>query len=118
MLNAQPRILTNQVGYEATLAKRAVVIADTKPGQAALSKPDLATIRLIDIKTNQSVYQGPVTYTGPVAKWKSWQFWTLDFSSCRTEGSYRLEVMTPGGIVSSYPFIIGRNVLEKPLFPT
>ena len=105
LTQAQPRILTNQVGYEATLSKRAVVMADTKL--------DLSTFRLINDKTNQSVYQGAVVYSGPVGKWKNWQFWTLDFSSWRTEGTYKLEIQTPSGAITSYPFIIGKNVLEK-----
>lgn len=98
---AQPRILTNQVGYEVDLAKRAVVVAD--------SKLELSIFKLVDSRTGKSVYEGPLVYSGPVAKWKSWQFWTLDFTAVTTAGDYRLEV----GSVSSYPFIIGKNVLEK-----
>ena len=105
LTQAQPRILTNQVGYEATLSKRAVVMADTKL--------DLSTFRLINDKTNQSVYQGAPVYSGPVSKWKNWVFWTLDFSNWLKEGSYQLQVTLRGGPISSYPFIIGKNVLEK-----
>jgi hypothetical protein len=104
-LLAQPRILTNQVGYEPSLPKHAVVMADTKL--------DISTFQLIDTKTNQSIYQGTVTYTGPVQKWKNWQFWALDFSNFQTEGSYVLQISPPGQTITSYPFIIGRNVLEK-----
>lgn len=103
-IQAQPRILTNQVGYEATLPKRAVLVADTKA--------DLSTFQLVDTKTNKSVYQGNITYSGLVQKWKNWQFWTLDFSNFQTEGTYRIELTQPEKTIS-YPFIIGKNVLEK-----
>jgi len=93
------------VGYEVTLTKRAVVMTDTKL--------DISIFRLVDSRDGRTVYEGPVVYSGPVAKWKNWQFWTLDFSSWRTEGTYKLEIQTPSGAITSYPFIIGKNVLEK-----
>ena len=106
------RILTNQVGYEVSLAKHAVVMAD--------SRLDIPSFQLIDTRTGQSVYQGVPVYKGPVSKWKSGVFWTLDFSGWLKEGTYRLEVAWPGngagsttGTISSYPFLIGKNVLEK-----
>ena len=102
---ASPRILTNQVGYEVSLAKHAVVMAGTKL--------DLSSFRLIDTRTGQSVYEGAAVYRGTVGKWKNREFWTLDFSSYQTAGVYRLELTLPAGAVTSYPFIIGRNVLEK-----
>lgn len=104
-IQAQPRIVTNQVGYEVSLPKHAVIMADVKM--------DIASFQLADARTGQSVYQGTPVYCGPVNKWKNWVFWTLDFSNVLKEGSYRLEVTTPSGPVSSYPFIIGKNVLEK-----
>jgi hypothetical protein len=103
-LRAQ-RILTNQVGYEATLPKRAIVMAD--------EKLDITSFDLVDTRTGQSVYKGASIYKGPVSKWKKFQFWTLDFSNHQTEGNYRLDIALPGKTISSYPFIIGRNVLEK-----
>ncbi|HEY4206723.1 MAG TPA: cellulase N-terminal Ig-like domain-containing protein, partial [Puia sp.] len=58
-LNAQPRILTNQVGYEVSLSKKAVVMADTRL--------DLASFQLIDTHTGQPVYQGTPVFSGPVS---------------------------------------------------
>jgi thiol-disulfide isomerase/thioredoxin len=103
-LRAQ-RIVTNQVGYEVSLPKHAVVMADTRQ--------DITSFRLVDTYTGLSVYQGVPLHQGPVDKWKNRVFWTIDFSNWLKEGNYRLEVTTPAGAVSSYPFIIGKNVLEK-----
>jgi len=104
-IHAQPRILTNQVGYKVSLPKHAVIMAD--------AKMDIPSYQLIDTRTGQSVYQGAPVYSGPVSKWKNWVFWTLDFSNWLKEGSYQLQVTLRGGPISSYPFIIGKNVLEK-----
>jgi len=99
------RILTNQVGYEATLSKRAIVVAN--------EKLDITSFNLVDTRTGQSVYQGAAVYNGLVGKWKNFQFWTLDFSSQQAEGTYTINLTLPSGTITSYPFIIGRNVLEK-----
>ncbi|HVV03266.1 MAG TPA: cellulase N-terminal Ig-like domain-containing protein, partial [Puia sp.] len=49
-IQAQPRIVTNQVGYEVSLPKHAVIMADVKM--------DIASFQLVDARTGQSVYQG------------------------------------------------------------
>jgi len=104
-LHAQPRILTNQVGYESTLPKRAVVMA--------VEKLDITAFNLIDTRTGQSIYQGVPKYKGPVAKWKNWKFWTLDFSTIDKEGTYTIQITLPDKTTTSYPFLIGKNILEK-----
>ncbi|MDO6433124.1 glycoside hydrolase family 9 protein [Flavitalea sp. BT771] len=103
-LKAQ-RILTNQVGYEATLPKHAVIMAE--------EKLEITAFNLIDTRTGQSIYQGIPVYKGSVSKWKNWTFWILDFTSQQTEGTYTIRLSLPGKTTTSYPFIIGRNVLEK-----
>ena len=103
---AQPvRVVTNHVGYESGKAKRAVIVADVKL--------NITNFNLTDVKTGKVVFTGKPVFSGPVDQWKSWQFWTMDFSSFKIDGSYRLSVVLPGGVVSSYPFIIGKNVLEQ-----
>jgi peroxiredoxin len=106
LLRAQSlHVLTNHVGYEATKAKRAVVMAD--------GKQNLNAFYLIDDSTGRVVYHGRPVYSGPVDKWKNRLFWTLDFSAYTIPGVYRLRVTgaSPGTI--SAPFSIGHNVLEK-----
>ena len=102
---APPRILTNQVGYEYNKSKRAVIISDNRLA--------IASFQLIDDQTGKTVYSGRPKFAGPVDKWKHWLFWTLDFTGYTTAGSYRLQVSLPNGPIRSYPFIIGKNVLEK-----
>ena len=103
-----PRVLTNQVGYEGSKPKRAVVV--TK------SHVPLSSFQLIDDSTGSTVYQGKPVYSGPVGKWKQWKFWTIDFTPYTAAGTYRLRVFgaaTSGSSATSWPFIIGSNVLEK-----
>src|SRR6202012_5260143 len=75
------RVLTNQVGYEDSKAKHAVVMADRK-----LTLP---AFYLIDDSTGRIVYHGKLVFSGPVDHWKNWQFWTIDFSPYTTPGVYR-----------------------------
>jgi len=106
LLNAQPiKIVTNQVGYESTKAKRAVIVAD--------EKLNIGQFQLVDANTGSAVFAGKPVYSGPVSKWKHFIFWTIDFSGLTTPGKYRLTATTPNGTVSSYPFAIGDGVLEK-----
>ncbi len=99
------KIVTNQVGYEYSKAKHAVIVAD--------SKMAISTFRLIKEDTRQIVYTGKPAFSGPVSKWKNWLFWTIDFSGYIIPGTYQLQVVLPKSTISSYPFIIGKNVLEK-----
>jgi len=99
------KIVTNQVGYDADKPKRAVIVAD--------NKMEINQFTLVDANTDSIVFKGTPVYSGPVDKWKKFQFWTIDFSSYTTPGSYKLQAIIPKGMVSSYPFVIGKSVLEK-----
>ncbi|WP_420149929.1 glycoside hydrolase family 9 protein [Spirosoma sp.] len=106
VLKAQTiKVLTNQVGYEQTKAKQAIVMADRQMA--------IPSFQLINSITGKAVYSGKPVFSGPVSKWKNWLFWTADFSSYTTEGTYQIQISTGGKNVSSYPFVIGRNVLEQ-----
>ncbi|HTI94572.1 MAG TPA: redoxin domain-containing protein [Puia sp.] len=98
---ASVRILTNQVGYESSKSKRAVI--------EATNRLTLSAFQLINDSTGKVVYTGKPSFCGPVDKWKHLLFWTIDFSPYSTTGVYRIKV----GASSSHPFSIGRNVLEK-----
>jgi hypothetical protein len=106
MLFAQQlKIVTNHVGYELDGAKKAIVVAN--------SKISLISFQLVDANNGQQVYSSSIVYSGPVNKWKSFMFWTMDFSSFTTVGTYKVQIALPQGKVFSYPFTIGRNVLEQ-----
>ncbi|WP_216848843.1 glycoside hydrolase family 9 protein [Pedobacter sp. L105] len=98
------KVLTNHVGYEDNKAKQAILVAD--------SKITVPIFKVIDMKTGRPVFSGKPVFSGTVDQWKKWQFWTIDFSRFTTDGSYRIEVSSAKGGVSSYPFLIGKNVLE------
>jgi hypothetical protein len=99
------KVVTNHVGYEDDKAKRAIIVTD--------HKLNITTFSLIDVKTGKTVYSNKPIFNGPVDKWKNWQFWTIDFSPFTTDGTYKLQVDLPDGSASSYPFLIGKNVLEQ-----
>ena len=105
-LSAQPlKILVNHIGYENSLPKKAIVEADTKI--------ELKEFQLIDAGSGKVVYNGKVIYSGGVDKWKHFIFWTMDFSDFITNGNYKIQITVNNKTVSSYPFIIGKNVLEQ-----
>jgi len=104
-LHAQSfKVLTNHVGYEDNKVKRAIVVGDSK-----FSAPDFT---VVDVKTGKTAFTGKTVFKGAVAQWKNWQFWTIDFSPLIQDGTYRIDVASAKGMISSYPFIIGKNVLE------
>jgi len=98
------KVVTNQAGYEDTQAKKAIIVADK---QYAIS-----SFELVD-EAGKTVFGGKPVYSGKVNGWKGREFYTVDFSSFDKDGNYRLQVDLPGKKISSYPFKIGKNVLEQ-----
>jgi hypothetical protein len=105
VLAQQLKIVTNNVGYESDGSKKAIALAD--------NKLQVASFQLINANNGMQVYSSKAVYDGRVSKWKNWKFWTLDFSAFNTPGSYKVQILSPNGKVSSYPFTIGKNVLEQ-----
>jgi len=99
------KIVTNHVGYEDNKAKHAVIVSD--------HQLNLASFNIIDANTGKVVFTGKPAFSGPVDKWKNWQFWTIDFTDYNTDGNYKIQIHLSDGTVSSYPFTIGKNVLEQ-----
>ena len=99
------KILTNHVGYEFDEAKKAIIVAD--------SKIEVNSFLLINTNTGLPAFTGKPVFSGSVNKWKNWQFWTIDFSQYTTPGTYQLQVTVSNRAVASYPFVIGKNVLEQ-----
>ncbi|MBS1916769.1 MAG: glycoside hydrolase family 9 protein [Bacteroidetes bacterium] len=99
------KIVTNHVGYEDNLAKRAIIVSDS----AITAK----IFQLVNTSTGKTVFSGPIVYSGKVDKWKNYIFRVIDFSKFTTDGSYQLQVSNAGKIISSYPFRIEKNILER-----
>jgi hypothetical protein len=100
-----PQILTNQVGYNATGPKHAVILAN--------STDRFTSCTLNDSNDHHKVLDIPVQHAGPVAKWRDWDFWTLDFDSFTTEGTYDLVCDSGDHSLHSYSFKIERLLLER-----
>jgi hypothetical protein len=105
------RILTNQVGYDVSGPKKAVIQAgagDTFSAFAVKSWPD-----------GEVVLTGTPRHDGPVRKWKDWDFWTVDWSGVDKEGTYVIECATVGSpnasanALRSHPVLVQKNALER-----
>jgi Glycosyl hydrolase family 9/Cellulase N-terminal ig-like domain len=99
------KILVNHIGYEWDAPKRAVILG--------YANDDVTKFKVVDYTTGKEVLSGSVVKVGPVDHWKDWYFWTADFSSIKTEGTYLVECETSRGEVRSFPFLIQKNLLEK-----
>jgi hypothetical protein len=100
-----PVILTNHLGYERTGTKKAVV--QGRAGDAIRSAV------VIDEPTGERVADCQVADVGPVAKWKDWFYWTLEFSALEREGRYIIACTTAAGEIRSFPFDIHETLLER-----
>lgn len=99
------KILTNHIGYETTGWKHAVILGHKG------DRIELFKIRKYE--TGEEVFSGVPHYTGPVQKWKDWHFWTINFNEVAEEGVYYIECGLNKKTISSLPFLIQDNVLER-----
>lgn len=117
------RILADQVGYEPGGAKKAVI-----QGRAGDSFASFTVRRL---PGGEIVLSGLPVHAGPVAKWKDWDFWTVDWSAVTAEGTYIIEAAggtnragapadrsraasscpDPAPLLRSHPILVRKNVL-------
>ncbi|MHB8055078.1 MAG: family 20 glycosylhydrolase, partial [Candidatus Aminicenantales bacterium] len=102
---AGAKILANQVGYDLLGPKRAVILGHA--GDAF----DQFVVR--DAATGETVLTGVPGLAGPVARWKDWVFWTMDFSPVAREGTFMIEAVSPKGGVRSHTLRVGKNILER-----
>jgi hypothetical protein len=101
----EPRILTNQVGYNADGPKHAVILAN--------STDQFTSCTLNDAADHHKLLDIPSQHAGPVKKWREWDFWTLDFDSFSAEGTYYLACTSGDHSIHSYPFKVQRLLLER-----
>lgn len=107
-----PVILTNHLGYELAGYKRAVIQArpsDTV-GSCVVVEVDVSGTPLAD---GISLDLPAPRHLGPVAKWRDWDYWTVDFSGLAREGSFRLGCQASMGELRSFPFLVQKDVLER-----
>lgn len=107
-LNQPARILANQVGYEPGGAKRAVV-----QGHAG---DDFASFTIKSYPDGEVVLTGTPVHDGPVAKWKDWDFWTIDWSAVDKEGAYVIECAAASRsavVLRTHPLLVRKNALTR-----
>ena len=103
-MGQQMQVLVDQVGYEARAPKQALVMGK------AQEQPQAFT--LLDAATGKTVFTGTLTAAGQVHAWNG-TYWVADFSSWQKPGHYLLQTKTAAGEVSSCPFEIADDVLER-----
>src|SRR5438445_69903 len=97
-LAAPPAILTDHVGYEPAGPKRAVIQGH---------RGDLVRSCVLEgLGRGTRVATPALRRAGPVDRWRDWVYWTVDFSSFRREGTFRLACATATGPARSFPFRI------------
>ncbi len=99
------KILTNHLGYELNGPKRAVLqgTKNDQPGSFQLKRWETGAV----------LYEGQPVEIGPVAKWRNWHFWRLDFDPVKEEGQVFIECTTGEGPLRSFPFSLAENQLER-----
>ena len=103
---AATHVLIDQVGYEPTAPKVALVIT-------AKDDPAPTEFALINSDTGKSVLDGDLKPSGEVRAWTGMVFFTADFSAWHKPGYYTLRVPSSGGESISSSFAIQDNVLER-----
>jgi hypothetical protein len=101
----QLQVLVDQVGYETHAQKKALVLGTEQEHPQQFS--------LIDTITRKTVLMGKLTSDGRVNGWGDRVFWTADFSSWQKDGQYAIETQSATGAVSSCPFEIADDLLER-----
>jgi hypothetical protein len=99
------KILVNHIGYDPEAPKRAVIL-----GRAG---SEASEFNVINYTSGKIALSGAVVKVGPVDQWKDWYFWTADFSSIKTEGTYVVECAVDRRKAFSFPFQIRRDLLER-----
>jgi GH18 family chitinase len=100
-----PLVLTNHLGYEQLLVKRAIVRT------SGVAVPSLFVVKTYP--EGEVAFRGQATPSVPVDRWKSWRFAELEFSGLQREGTYLIECTVGTETVRSWPFRIQRNLLER-----
>jgi Glycosyl hydrolase family 9/Cellulase N-terminal ig-like domain len=94
------KVLVDQVGYETTSPKQALILAGSQ------DHPD--KFSLVDAATGKIVFSDTLKPAGKSDAWEG-TYLAADFSSWRTKGHYAVKV----GDVSSSAFAIEDNLLER-----
>lgn len=103
-------VLVNQVAFNSSAPKFAVIKSNTKRHPA--------TFNIVDAFNGSKAYSGSLTAGAEVNDWQSGIFFqTADFSSFTNQGKFRITVEIQGKEFDSPEFIIDENALGSIAFP-
>jgi len=105
---AQMHVVVDQVGYETTAQKQALVVTDGTQG----SQDAPETFTLTDADSGKVVLTGAFKSAGQVDQWGR-TFWLADFSSVHKAGNYKIAATAKSGAITSCAFSINHDVLER-----
>jgi hypothetical protein len=103
---ASVHVLVDQVGYELQSTKQALVVG-------AKGDPAPENFALINVDSGKTVLEGPLRSAGDVYDWHGMVFWSADFSAWREPGRYVVRISSSDTQVTSCPFTIDRELLER-----
>lgn len=98
-------VLTDQVGYETSAPKIAIVMG------AEQDRPQ--RFSLIDTATGKAVLEEKLKPAGDVKGWGNREFWEADFSSWKKPGVYVVEARGSADEARSCTFAIDNDLLER-----
>jgi hypothetical protein len=105
--SSEPHVLVDQVGYESSAPKVALLLIEKN------DVPPPLKFYLLKAETRQTVFDGDLKAAGGVNHWEGMNFYSADFSAWRQPGHYVIQVDAEGGDIVSCPFAIQDNVLER-----
>jgi hypothetical protein len=104
-------IHVDQVAYDQSAPKFAVL-------ETSQQLPASSRFQVQDTQTGNTVFEGTLPAGQPCADWFPGKyFYRADFSSCRQEGHFRLQVDLNGKQFDSFDFEIGANILATQTIP-
>ena len=103
---ASVHVLVDQVGYELNSPKQALVVGTA-------GEPSPHKFSLINADNGKSVLNGNLKSSDEVHAWTGMIFWTADFSAWRKAGHYAIRISSAGAEVTSCPFTIDADILER-----
>jgi hypothetical protein len=111
-----PIILINHLGYERGSVKKAIVRGQTGSGGIE----GISDFLVIDDRSANTVFRAKARFDGPVARWKDWVFWSLDFTDLEQSGRFVIQVPVSAAspahspsVLRSAPFEIAEDLLLR-----
>jgi hypothetical protein len=107
------QIHLNHLGYEPRSVKRAIL-----QGSRGAADPGRELDFLVkDSEKGTVELRAKARYCGPIAHWKDWLFWTLDFSELAKVGRFVIEMPGAASGLRSEPFEIAEDLLVRRTVP-